>query len=110
MGRSAAVAGRSGPRVFCAFSDCLAEQPDSCDRLGLLLGVEEEGRGAQMALLGVLQMSADESGEGEIKRDVLRHALPSGRRRCRVPPALRTGGRNDHPRLRTQLLWPKVEP
>jgi len=66
---------------------------------------------AQRALLGVLRMSADGSVEGEVERgDVLRHAVPSGRRRCRVPPALRTGGRNSHPCPRTQLLWPKVEP
>ncbi|MFC7262830.1 hypothetical protein [Streptomyces lutosisoli] len=37
-------------------------------------------------ILGVLQMSADGHVEGEVERDVLRHALPSGRRRDRIPP------------------------
>jgi hypothetical protein len=38
-------------------------------------------------ILGVLQMSADGHVEGEVERDVLRHALPSGRRRDGIPPS-----------------------
>lgn len=36
---------------------------------------------------GVFQMSADGHVEGEVEREVLRHALPSGRRRNRIPPS-----------------------
>ena len=75
------VIGRPCPRGLCAFRDGLAEQPDLCDRLRVLLRATVSG-----PPLGVFLMSADGGVDEKVEREVLRHALPSGRRRYRAPP------------------------